>query len=267
MPTISVIMGIYNEKEAGIRKSVDSIIHQTFEDWEFIIVVDNPENKEAIDLIKKYATADIRIKLVVHDKNKGLAAGLNQGVRMSRGEYVARQDTEDVSLPERLKDQLDYLLRHPDVHALGTAVKYLDSEERLIMLRKYKPVVGNEIKRNSPVAHPTLLMRKKAFIQYGFYQEDVFCEDYDLWIKWFLQGAVFHNLQDSYYNYYQDNQYKIKKAKPQLRDTIQCKYRHRDELGFTCVDNLYLFGQRLLLLLPSSLIVSLFYKTHRNQYS
>jgi hypothetical protein len=258
-PEISVIMSIYKEQEIGIKRAVDSIICQTFKNLEFIIIIDNPQNLDAIKLIQEYALKDNRIIYIVHQKNKGLSAGLNEGIKISKGRFIARQDTEDASLPDRLQVQYDYLLSNPNVSIVGTALKYLDGDGNEIMIRKYKQVVGKEINRTNPLGHPTLLIRKECFEKYGYYDENVYCEDYDLWINWYLKGLIFHNLQQSYYDYYQDNDYKKRKAKPELKDTIECIERYTDKLQFSFIDYVFLYLQKVVLFLPSSLIVKLFY--------
>lgn len=259
MPTISVIMSIYKEQELGIRRAIDSLLSQTFSDFEFIIIVDNPHNTKAIEILESYCKVDARIHFIVHEKNKGLPAGLNAGIRMAKGEFIARQDTEDISLPNRFAEQLKYIKNHPEVDVLGTAIKYVDANGKHIMLRKYQPIVGREINKHNPVAHPTLLIRKSAFEKFGYYDETLFCEDYDLWINWYLKGVIFHNLQESYYDYYQDNDYKIRKAKPELKDTIECISKYTSKLKFNFSDYTYLYLQKAVVLLPSAYIVSLFY--------
>jgi glycosyltransferase involved in cell wall biosynthesis len=259
MPQISVVMSVYKEDVIGIKRSIDSILFQTFKDFEFIIIVDYPHNLEAITLIESYSNQDSRVKYIIHEKNKGLATGLNEGIRMATGKYIARQDTEDTSHLDRFQVQYDYMETHTEVDILGTAQKYVDHEGKLILLREYKALVGKEIKRNSPLGHPTTLIRRETFFKYGFYKEDLYCEDYDLWINWYFKGVVFHNLKECYYDYYQDDAYKVKKAKSELKDTIDCKSKYTKQLDFNTSDYLYLYFQKIVLLFPASIIVRLFY--------
>jgi hypothetical protein len=108
---------------------------------------------------------------------------------MAIGAYIARQDTEDVSLPTRLQAQYAYLQAHPEVDVLGTAWRYVDAQSNLSFLIKYKPVVGKEIKRHNPIAHPTVLLKRETFLKHGFYIENSW--EYELWIIWYLKGEPF----------------------------------------------------------------------------
>lgn len=265
MTAISVVMSVYEENELGIKRSVDSILNQTFKDFELIIIIDNPNNTEAIELIKKYASADSRIKYEVHKKNIKQSASLNEGIKMAAGKYIARQDTEDVSTPERLQKQYDYMQEHADVDVLGTAQRYVDVENNLSFLIQYKPVVGDEIKRHNPIGHPSVLIRKETFYKYGFYIENIW--EYELWVIWYLKGVIFHNLQEPYYDYYQTKAEKISKVKIYLINDTNCKMKYAKALKFNLGDYIYLFAERICLLLPSTLIIKLLYYVYRNSHA
>lgn len=261
MAAISVVMSIYKEGERGIRRAVDSILNQTFTNFELIIIIDNPDNKEGIELIKNYASVDERVRYRINEKNIGQSASLNEGIKIASGEFIARQDTEDVSMPTRLLAQYQYMREHPEVDVLGTAWRYVDSQSNLSFLIKYKPVVGKEIKRHNPIAHPTLLIKKEIFFKHGFYIENIW--EYELWVIWYLKGVTFHNLQESYYDYYQTKSEKIRKVKPYLINDTRCKTKYAKALNFKFGDYLYLFAEKAALLLPSFLIIRLLYLYYR----
>ena len=109
MPLISVIMSVYNEPESILRAAVESILKQTFRDFEFIIVMDSPENETNKSVLAEYAKADDRLNLLFNEKNEGLTFSLNRALQYAKGMYIARMDADDVSLPLRLELQKDWL--------------------------------------------------------------------------------------------------------------------------------------------------------------
>ncbi len=268
MAVITVIMSMYNEKPEGIKRAVDSILNQTFKDFEYIIIIDDPNNKEGIELIKKYHSIDSRIKYFIHDKNIGLHAGLNEGIRMAEGKYIAQQDTEDISNPKRLQVQYEYMEKHPEVDILGTSLKYIDPETNLSFYINFKPIVGDEIRRRNPIAQATALIKKESFFKNGFFLTNV--NEYELWVIWYLKGAVFHNLQESYYDYFQTHSEKIRKVKKYLINDTNCKRKYAKALKFKFGDYLYLYAELITSRLPSFFIIFLlyiFYKIFRPKQS
>lgn len=103
MKKISVVMSIYNENIDEIKASIDSILNQTYENIEFIIILDNPTRLDINVLLTEYQKNDTRIKVIYNQKNEGLALSLNKGLEIATGEYIARMDSDDISLQDRLK--------------------------------------------------------------------------------------------------------------------------------------------------------------------
>ncbi|MBI5324350.1 MAG: glycosyltransferase [Ignavibacteriae bacterium] len=263
-PTISVVMPVYKENAQVLKRAIDSIMNQTFQDYEFIIILDNPYNIEAINLIEDFKNNDERIILILNDKNLGVAPTLNIGVKAAKGEYIARQDADDESLPYRFEKQINYLNTNPNIDVIGTSLDYVDENEKLIFKRNYNSNPEKYIRKYNPVGHPTLLIKRELFEKFGFYSEDEkfkYVEDYELWIRWYLKGVKFYNLDDTLYKYYQNkSNIKNRNTKLQLRNTIKLKREYRNSLVLCFGDNLRLIGEMLLNLLPSGLITYLFYK-------
>ena len=113
MPKVSVVMSVYNA-EPYLEAAIDSILNQTFRDFEFVIV-DDGSTDGSTEILEKYAKGDSRIRLVHNAFNKGLIRSLNRGVKLAKGEYIARQDGDDVSLPQRLASQVQFLDEHPEI--------------------------------------------------------------------------------------------------------------------------------------------------------
>ena len=112
MCKLSIIMPVYNEKVEWIKESIESIIYQTFTEFEFIIILDNPENKEAEKLLENYSKKDKRIRILKNKKNIGLVKTLNIGLDVANGEFIARMDADDIALPERFEKQMNFLIRN-----------------------------------------------------------------------------------------------------------------------------------------------------------
>ena len=112
MPLVSVVMSVYNDEER-VGRSIDSILQQTFQDFEFIIINDGSTDG-TVQVLDRYADQDSRIR-VIHQENTGLTQALIRGCQQVQGQFIARQDSGDLSMPERLQAQSDFLTNHPDV--------------------------------------------------------------------------------------------------------------------------------------------------------
>lgn len=264
MPNISVVMPVCNENKLVLKRAIDSILNQKFKDFEFIIIIDNPHNLEAIELIEEYAVKDLRIKYSLNKSNLGISYSLNKGIHLARAKYIARQDADDESLPERLSKQYKVIISDPSIDVLGTAVRYTDKNQNIIFERFYKEKICNEIKFYNPVAHPTLLIKRELFEKFGYYREQYLCsQDYELWCRWYLKGVHFHNIPEILYKYYQGDNIKNERTKNQLKETIDIKLRFALQLRFFICEYLFLLLEMLLLLLPTHLILALFYKKYK----
>ena len=134
-------MAAYNE-ERDIEKALDSIIAQTFTDWELIIIDDGSTDTTAT-IIQGYVDKDSRIKLVCNDTNLQLSLSLNKGLGLTRADLIARADADDINLPERLAKQYDYMQAHPETDVLGTAAYLLDETGRRVSSFSY-PLTHDE---------------------------------------------------------------------------------------------------------------------------
>lgn len=182
MPKVSVVMPAYNA-EVYIRKAIDSILSQTFTDFEFIIIDDGSTDATA-EIVQHYK--DGRIKFCSNKQNIGVAATLNHGLELSCGEYIARMDADDISLPERFEKQVAYLDEHQDVAVLGTDIElFSDSgilEKRVVSHESDK--IKEELFFSCSLAHPSVMMRRNMIADLGGYDiEYNGMEDYELWIR------------------------------------------------------------------------------------
>ena len=198
-PLVSILMPVYNTAPY-LREAMDSMLSQTFSDFELIVLNDcSPDNAE--EILDTYD--DPRIVRYKGEKNVGLSNVLNTGIDISHGKYIARMDSDDISLPNRFQVQVDYLERHPEIDLVSAAMQLFGGRDE-VWIREQDP---EKVKINalfhSPVLHASSVWRKDAFEKHGlrFRQEMVPAEDYDLWTRAMLKGLKLVNLPDVLYQY------------------------------------------------------------------
>lgn len=190
-PLVSVVMSVYNG-EKYLREAVDSILNQTFTDFEFIIINDGSTD-DTLKIIKSYK--DPRIVLISRE-NKGLVASLNEGTRKARGSYIARQDDDDVSMSDRLEKQVRYMREHSTCAVVGSRIREIDEDG----MRYYREVLSNTLPNGSlelslsfcnPLAHGSVLIRTALLRDVGLYDEKYWpAEDYELWVRMSKVGRL-----------------------------------------------------------------------------
>jgi glycosyltransferase involved in cell wall biosynthesis len=183
-PVISVVMSVYNG-EKYLRGAVDSILNQSFKDFEFIIINDG-SNDGSFEVVLEYQACDRRI-VIINQNNIGLTGSLNRGIRLSRCEYIARQDADDVSMADRLEKQLGFLKSHPQVAVVGCFGEMFNNEGVVSPIGNLKLSsrgVKKYLPRRNPLMHGSVMMRKSCLEKAGFYRGFFrHAQDYDLWLR------------------------------------------------------------------------------------
>ena len=184
MPKVTVLMAVYNG-ESYLQEAINSILAQTFHDFEFLIINDGSTDRSR-QLILSYD--DPRIRLIDNPRNLGLTRSLNHGLELAKGQFVARQDADDISEPKRLAEQVAFLETHTEVALLGTWYKKIDSQGTLIRNRRL-PCDYTDIRWSllffCPFVHSSVMLRKAVVLErVGFYNEAlVYAQDYELWAR------------------------------------------------------------------------------------
>lgn len=197
-PKVTVLMPVYN-CEKYLRESIESILNQTFKDFEFLIINDGSSDKSA-EIVESYK--DNRINFVQNEKNIGLAASLNRGLDIAKGEYIARMDADDISLPERLEKQVRFMETNPQIGICGSWIKIFGDINYIGKYTKSHKNIISSLFTTCPLAHPTVIFRKELFNQYNLrYNPDfIVAQDYELWAR-ASKHIVFENIQEVLLNY------------------------------------------------------------------
>jgi glycosyltransferase involved in cell wall biosynthesis len=185
IPILSVLMPVYNA-ERYVAEAVDSILAQTFHDFEFLIINDGSTDGSGA-ILSRYAERDPRIRLVSRP-NIGIVGTLNQLVEMARGEFLGRMDADDIALPDRFKLQVDYLRAHPECLAVGSRVLAVDAEGDPLCEwsceQTHEEITAELLstRGHNGIIHPAVMMRREAVLAVGKYRE-FFVEDKDLFLR------------------------------------------------------------------------------------
>ncbi len=192
---VSVIMAAYREPETYLRQSIESILKQTFKDFEFIIVLDDPHNQKAEKIIKEYQRKDKRIIFVKNKKNLGRGATRNKAISIARGEYIAILDADDIALPNRLEEQTTYMQQYKNVDLLFSWVYIIDEHGKI--LKEFKPDKYKfaEIKKyffiEHLTAHPSMMVKSNILKSLKYDEKLIRSQDYDFWIRCMANNYAF----------------------------------------------------------------------------
>ncbi len=227
-------MSAYNVS-SYIYEAMESILSQTFKDFEFIII-DDSSTDNTWEIINQFS--DRRIRKLRNPKNLGYSISLNKAINISQGKYIARQDADDISLPERLEKQVSYLEKHPEVVLLGTSAEIMD-EEGVVFYTP--PVITGKSKvkeilfaGENPFFHGSVMMRKSCLKEVGGYRTILEpAEDFDLWLRMAEKYEV-DILPERLYRYrITPHAVSIKKRNKQIQSYLWAKrfFEERKEKG------------------------------------
>lgn len=229
MPKVSVIMSTYNGGKF-IQRAIDSLLNQTYKDFE-IIICDDGSTDDTLSLLDSYSKKHKNIHVILNKQNMGLPASLNRCIQKATGDYLARMDDDDISYPERFKKEVAFLNEHPEYTIVGTSRHFFDENgiwgESINSGERTKV----DIFSGRMFTHPTVMMRREAVVSVGGYSEEKWigrAEDYDLWCKMYQYGFKGYNLDEILLSYYESrNSYKKRKLKYRINEFKVRKYWRR----------------------------------------
>ena len=194
-PLISVLMSTYNETTKELDESINSILQQTYSNFEFLIINDNPNNYELEKTLKSYK--DSRIKIIHNEENLGLVKSLNNGLKYCNGQYVARMDADDISCPSRIQDELLYL-QNNRLDMVGSYIETIDENGKTIKPLMRFPKNHNQIVKfmrwGSCICHPTWLLKREVCLELHGYRKTRHREDYDFILRAIAHGYKVGNI-------------------------------------------------------------------------
>lgn len=176
-------MPVYNPSLTELSEAIDSILGQTYRNFEFIII-DDGSNSNIRKILCDYKKSDSRISLFINQKNQGIVQSLNFGLRMANTKWVARMDADDWSCPDRLERQVEFLSRHPEIAVLGTNAVWMDNDKNVY---KQSVICSDDVLSTLPFyccfIHPSVVLNREVVLRCGGYPDVYAAEDYALWAK------------------------------------------------------------------------------------
>lgn len=241
-PAVSVLFCVYNPKKEQLEQAVDSILVQTFADWEMILYDDGSE-QGFVDVIYTQSLKDGRIRYVRSPDHHSLAYGLNVALRQAKGEFIARMDGDDISHPRRLELEVAFLKAHPEYAYVGCSLALIDEAGTCWGARRYpSEPVKEDFLAYLPYPHPAMVIRKEILIECGGYaagKKPRRGEDYELFMQLHKNGKRGANLPETLFYYRETAEsYKRRKLKFQLQE-IRIRARGFKELGLPLFGNLH----------------------------
>ncbi len=197
MASVSVLLPFLNPGHK-LGRAIESIIKQTFLDWE-LILINNGSDDESLEIAMKFCDQNDRIKLIT-ETEKGIVPALNKGLQHCQSPYIARMDADDISLPGRLELQYKFLETNSHIHLCAGRVKHIsDNKSKTDGYQYYIDWINSLLTHSqifkyrfleSPIAHPSVMFRSSCISDWGGYRNGDFPEDYELWLRWLERGAI-----------------------------------------------------------------------------
>lgn len=196
-PVVSVLMSVYKEKKEWLEESINSILNQTFENFEFIIVNDNPDGIEQKIILNNYQRLDDRIIVIQNPHNLGLTKSLNIGLKLARGRYIARMDADDISLPLRFEKQVECMDKKESIGIVGSWIEHFGLKTMIEKKAESDYELKVDMFFSAPFDHPATMMRKSVLDANGItYDETLrYSQDRMLWFE-MSKFCSFYNIQE-----------------------------------------------------------------------
>jgi len=236
---VSVLMSVYNSEEY-LENAIASVLTQTFHDFEFIIIDDGSTDRSK-DIVKTYSESDSRIVLIENEKNLGLPASLNKAIRLCKGMYIARQDADDFSSPNRLQLQLEYALSNPHIDVVGSDCFNMDIEGNIVFLdssfSKITDLRKTLLNQQAIFPHGSALVKKDRLISCGLYDTRFYyVQDGELWLRLITDGASIHVMDKPLYYYRVTPVENAKKIHAKLLFNRVLNFMYEEKMNATFVD-------------------------------
>ncbi|QDU96950.1 glycosyltransferase [Lignipirellula cremea] len=264
-PAVSVLTAILAPDPVHFRSTVESVLGQTYTDFEYVVVED-PSPASAGAILADYP--DPRIRHFRNAERTSLLAQRNKALEMARGEFIAWIDGDDECAPQRLAAQVKFLREHPEVDLVGSQLTYIDETGKTLGRRDYPlshSAIVRQMPRLNPLAHSCVMARRQTMLDAGGYAFDAYrgCEDYELWCRMATQGRGFANLPERLIRYrIHPGQFKSQSLRDTIKGTLAIKRMHYPR-DYSPLSLLRATAERGLLCLPPSWVLRLFLRLQR----
>lgn len=263
-PKVSIIMGIYN-CESTLKESIESIINQTYTNWE-LIMCDDCSKDNTYNLAKEYAAKyPNKIKLLKNEKNITLGPTLNRCIELVQGKYIARQDGDDISTPDRLEKQIEFLEKNNQFDLVSTAMSIFDENGEYGVRKLKSEPQGKDLMKGSVFAHATVVIKSDSMRYLNGYSNEMKkkqVEDYDLWFRFFENGYKGYCLDDVLYKVREDrNAYKRKSIKRRFNE-IGVMIEGCKRLKLSPINYVRIIKPVIAAIVPQEILM----KYHRNKF-
>lgn len=251
-------MGVYNCGSI-LASSVESILAQTYSNWEFIIC-DDGSNDNTFKVLQQYQDKDPRFIILRNESNRGLAYSLNKCLKKASGEYIARQDADDLSKPQRFEKQVYFLESNPEYSFVGSLVELYD--ENGVWCEKTNQIEKPDAKSflwTSAFVHPSIMFRRKDLINIGGYRvakETRRAEDYDLFMRMYAKNMKGYNLQEVLLSYHMSSKDMAKRKFKYRIDEVIVRYKGFKALKLFPRGYIYVVKPLLVGLFPQSFVLA-----------
>ncbi len=250
---VSVIMSEYNTPPAHLREAINSILNQTFTDFEFIIIDDCSTN-DLLAIAKAYD--DKRIRIIRNNKNKGLAHSLNSAIHYAEGKYLVRMDTDDIAQPDRIGKLYEFIDSHNEYTVVGSrAIEFSEAGDNGILgLAGEK--TKHSILRSDAMIHPSVIMKKSAVEAVGGYPDYNRAEDFALWCELLLAKNKFYVIDEVLLKYRVNTDDYKKRVLRRRRGEIKAKIHYYQRLNAKPTDYLHIARSIVAGILPASVVIA-----------
>lgn len=263
LPPVTVVMPIWSADPEALRLAIASVLEQTHHELE-VLVLEDASSRPAAPVLAAFDDARLRHEL--HPSKSSMAAARNRGLALAKHEFIAICDGDDVCHPERIEKQLRFLVEHPELSVVGTALRVIDAKGAVCAARSYPcthEAILAAMPRFNPIAHPSVMFRRDAVLEDGGYDEssERICEDYELWSRLARRGRRFANLSEALLDYrLHPGASKRTRLRATLADTLAIKRRYWPaKQGFR--GRARMMGEAALLRMPPSFVYWLFQRT------
>lgn len=251
-PRVSIIMGVYN-CASTLVESLDSIVNQTYTDWEMILC-DDGSGDDTLHVAREWAQRDQRIKVLANERNLGLARTLDRCIAEARGELLARQDGDDLSEPDRLAKLVTAMDAHPEIAVVSSWMSCFDEHGARGIVRTRMFPSADDFLSGSPICHAPCLMRRESVLAVGGYGAQPWVlqvEDLFLWLRLYATGCKAMNLQEPLYRMRDDANALSRRTLARRLNETRVRWMGFRMLGFVWYKRLWAIKPILVWALPS----------------